>query len=272
MMRTLFIFSILGTSLHAESLAAPATPAEEAWLILQQGLANKRAEKRANAVHALRLLPNNARAQRMAENALADQNPTVRAAAARALGAIGSVSSVLKLKTGLNDKEPAVFLAAAHSLFRLGAREEAYEIDYEVLIGERKGADGFVGSQIKELKNSKTVAMMGVETGIGFAPFGGAGYELFKRVGRDDHTPVRAAAAQELAADRDPKITAALTKVCSDKKWRLRTAAVDAIARREDPTLLNAIIPILDDKNSIVRYDAAAAVLRLSGPRAGSDD
>ena len=272
MMRTLLIFSILGASLHAESMAAPATPAERAWLILQQGLTNNRAEKRANAVHALRLLPNNARAQRMAENALADQNPTVRAAAARALGAIGSVSSVLKLKTGLNDKEPAVFLAAAHSLFRLGAREEAYEIDYEVLIGERKGADGFVASQIKELKNSKTVAMMGVETGIGFAPFGGAGYELFKRVGRDDHTPVRAAAAQELAADRDPKITAALTKVCSDKKWRLRTAAVDAIARREDPTLLNAIIPVLDDKNSIVRYDAAAAVLRLSGPRAGSDD
>jgi len=208
----------------------------------------------------------------MAENALADQNPTVRAAAARALGAIGSVSSVLKLKTGLNDKEPAVFLAAAHSLFRLGAREEAYEIDYEVLIGERRGADGFVASQMNEIRNLKAVAMMGVETGIGFAPFGGAGYELFKRISKDDHTPISAAAAQELAADRDPKITAALTKVCSDKKWRLRTAAVDAIARREDTTLLNAIIPVLDDKNSIVRYDAAAAVLRLSGPRAGSDD
>jgi HEAT repeat protein len=110
MMRTLFIFSILGTSLPAESLAAPVTPAERAWLILQQGLANKRAEKWANAVHALRLLPNNAKAQRMAEDALADENPTVRAAAARALGAMGAASSVLKLKAALNDKEPQLFL------------------------------------------------------------------------------------------------------------------------------------------------------------------
>jgi HEAT repeat protein len=201
----------------------------------------------------------------MAENALADQNPNVRAAAARALGAMGAVSSVPKLKAALSDKEPAVVLAAAHSLFRLGDREEAYEIDYEVLIGERKGTEAFVESQMDELKNSKAVAMMGVETGIGFAPFGGEAYELFKRISKDDRTPVRAAAAQELAADRDPKIGAALVKACADKKWRLRAAAVDAIAKRDDPTLLNAITPVLDDKNDIVRYDASATVLRLSG-------
>jgi hypothetical protein len=164
----------------------------------------------------------------------------------------------------LNDKEPAVVLAAAHSLFVLGDREEAYQIDYEVLVGERKGTAGFVESQMNELKNSKAVAMMGVETGIGFAPFGGAGYELFKRVSKDDRTPVRAAAAQELAADRDPKISAALAKACADKKWRLRAAAVAAIAKREDPKLLNAITPVLGDKSSIARYDASAAVLRLS--------
>jgi HEAT repeat protein len=264
-MRTLLIFSILGTLLLAESLPVPQTPTERAWLILQQGLAHKRAAKRANAVRALRLLPNNSTARDMAENALADQNPSVRAAAARALGAMGALSSVPKLKAALNDKEPAVVLAAARSLFRLGDREEAYEIDYEVLIGERKATEGFVESQMDELKNSKAVAMMGVETGIGFVPFGGAGYELFKRVRKDDRTPVRAAAAQELAADREPKIGAALARICADKKWRLRAAAIDAIAKREDPTLLNAITPALDDKNDIVRYDASAAVLRLSG-------
>jgi urease accessory protein len=201
-MRTLLIFSILGTLLPAEPLPVTQTPTERAWLILQQGLANKRVEKRANAVRALRLLPNNPRAQDMAGNALADQNPNVRAAAARALGAMGAVSSVPKLKAALSDKEPAVVLAAAHSLFRLGDREEAYEIDYEVLIGERKGTEASVESQMDELKNSKAVAMMGVETGIGFAPFGGEAYELFKRISKDDRTPVRAAAAQELAADR----------------------------------------------------------------------
>jgi HEAT repeat protein len=268
-MRTLLIFSILGTLLPAESLPAPQTPTERAWLILQQGLADKRAAKRANAVRALRLLPNNPRAQDMAENALADQNPNVRAAAARALGAMGAVSSIPKLKGVLNDKEPAVVLAAAHSLFLLGDREDSYQIDYEMLIGERKTADGFVASGMNELKDPKAVAMMGFETGIGFVPFGGEAYEVFKRARKDDRTPVRVAAARELATDRDPKIGAALAKACADTKWRVRAAAVDAIAKIEDPTLLNAITPVLDDKNDIVRYDASATVLRLSGGKTG---
>jgi HEAT repeat protein len=208
----------------------------------------------------------------MAENALADPNPKVRAAAARALGPMAAVSSVPKLKAALNDKEPAVVLAAAHSLFLLGDREEVYDIDYQVLIGERKSADGFVKSQIDELKDPKVVAMMGFETGIGFVPFGGEAYEAFKRISKDDHTPVRVAAAKELAADRDPRIDAALARACSDKKQPVRAAAVFAIAKRDDPALLNVITPLLDDNNEIVRYDASAAVLRLSGGSSGDSE
>jgi HEAT repeat protein len=269
------IFSILTTFAIAAALlpAAPPSrsqaPTDRAWTILQQGLTNKSAAKRANAVHALRLLPHNPRAQEMAENALADPNPKVRAAAARALGPMAAVSSVPKLKAALNDKEPAVVLAAAHSLFLLGDREEVYDIDYQVLIGERKSADGFVKSQIDELKDPKVVAMMGFETGIGFVPFGGEVYEAFKRISKDDHTPVRVAAAKELATDRDPRIDAALARACSDKKQPVRAAAVFAIAKRDGPALLNVITPLLDDKNEIVRYDASAAVLRLSGGSSG---
>jgi hypothetical protein len=134
-----------------------------------------------------------------------------------------------------------------------------------VLIGGRKGADGFVTSQLNELKNTKTVAMMGVETGIGFAPFGGAGYEAFRRISKDNGTPVRATAAKELAADRDPKVDAALSRACSNKKWPVRAATIYAIAKKDDPALLSVITPALDNKNDIVRYDASAAVLRLSG-------
>ena len=94
MTRTVLIFSILGTLLPAVRSSGSQTPNERAWLILQQGIANKSAGKRANAVRALRLLPNNPAAQKMAENALADQNPEVRATAATALGLMGAVSSV----------------------------------------------------------------------------------------------------------------------------------------------------------------------------------
>src|SRR4029077_5175864 len=120
MIRTVLIFSISAALLPAAPSSGSRTPTERAWLILQQGLTNRRAEKRTNAVHALRLLRNSPKAQKMAENALADQSPKVRAAAARALGRMGSVLSVPKLKSVLNDKDPAVVLAAARSLFLLG--------------------------------------------------------------------------------------------------------------------------------------------------------
>ena len=158
-------------------------------------------------------------------------------------------------------------LAAAHSLFLLGHHDEAYEIDYEVLVGERKGANDFVASQIDELKDTKIVTMMGVEAGVGFVPFGGPAYEVYKRISKDNDSPVRVAAAKELATDRRPKIDAALAKACSEKKWPVRAAAVFAIAKRDDPALLNVITPVLDDKNDIVRYDASATVVRLSAAK-----
>lgn len=252
--------------LAAAPVPTSQAPTARAWIILQQGLTSKSAARRANTAHALRLLAHNPRAQEMAERALADPNPKVRAAAARALGPIRAVSSVPKLKglLDLEDKEPFVVLAAAHSLLLLGDRQEAYDIDSQVLNGERKTTDGFVTSQMNELRDPKAVATMGFETGIGFMPFGGEAYEVLKRVRKDDRTPVRVAAVKELAADRDPKIDTALARACSDKKWPVRVAAVYAIAKRDDPALLNAITPALEDKNDMVRYEAAAAVLRLS--------
>jgi HEAT repeat protein len=258
----------IAAALLARPLYSSQAPTARAWAILEQGVTDKSAGKRATAVHALRLLPDSPRAQKMAENALADSDPKVRSAAARVAGLTRDVSAVAKLRAALNDKAPAVVLAAAHSLFLLGHPEEAWEIDYEVLTGERKGADGFVASQVSELKDSKTVAMMGVEAGVGFAPFGGPVYEVFKRASKDDTSPVRAAAVKELFNDHDSKIDAALTKASSDKKWPVRAAAVYAIAKRDDSVLLNVVTSALDDKNDVVRYDAAAAVLRLSGGKA----
>ena len=75
------LFSVLAiVPVAAASLRPAQTPAERAWLILQQGVTSKKAGARANAAHALRLLAHNARAEEMAERALADSNPKVRAA------------------------------------------------------------------------------------------------------------------------------------------------------------------------------------------------
>jgi len=259
------LLSAVAQLLPAASPTDPQAPTARAWQILEYGMTSKKAGNRANAAHALRLVVHNARAQETVERALSDPDPKVRAAAARALGPIGAVSSIPKLKALLSDTGPTVVLAAAHSLFLLGDRDEVYDIDYQLLDGKRKTADGFVRSQMTELRDPKTVATMGFETGIGFMPFGGEAYEVLKRVRKDDRTPVRVAAAKELATDRDPRIDGALSRACSDKKWAVRAAAIYAIAKRDNPFLLTVIVPALEDKNEIVRYEAAAAVLRLTG-------
>jgi HEAT repeat protein len=267
MRRVFLVLAIVPIPTLWAAAPVPASPASaaRAWSILEQGLTSKNAAKRANAVHALRLLPHSPRAQETVERAVADPNPNVRAAAARALGPMEAVSSVPRLKGLLNDGAPNVVLAAAHSLYLLGERAEVYDVDLELLTGERKSADGFVKTQINELHNPRVVATMGFETGIGFVPFGGEAYEVFKRASKDDRTPVRVAAVKELATDPDPKIDAALTRACSDKKWLVRAAAIYAIAKKDDAALLSAITPALQDKKDVVRYEAAAAVVRLSG-------
>ena len=232
--------------------------------ILREGAHDKNVNRRSKAIHALGLVPRNSEAQKLAEQALADEKPEVRAAAATALGSMGAQSARVKLEDALNDKEPAVVVAAANSLYLLNDRAAAFDVYYQVLTGERKSADGAVHSQLEALKDPKAVAEIGFEAGIGILPFAGAGYEAFKRLTKNDPSAVRAAAAQKLATDPDARTTQALAKACLDKKWQVRAAVVDAIAKRQDPAMINSITALLNDNNDTVRYDAAAAVLRLN--------
>jgi hypothetical protein len=134
-----------------------------------------------------------------------------------------------------------------------------------VLTGERRASKGLVKEQLDTLKDKKKVAEMGFEEGIGFIPFGGIGYEIFKTVTKNDASPVRAAAAKKLAHDPEPDAGKALARAAADKDWRVRAAALDAIALREDASLIPRIVPALDDKNDIVRFAAAACIAHLSG-------
>jgi HEAT repeat protein len=238
---------------------------DTAWTILQNGLNDKSADKRGKAVHALGILPNNAKATAMAENALTDPNADVRVQAAIALGAMGATSAQPKLKDALKDKDLKVVVAAANTLY-LFKNPAAYDIYYALLTGERKGP-GLVQSQLETLKDKKQLEKLMFETGIGFVPFGGMGYEAFKTITHDDTSLIIAAATEKLVTDPDAKTTAALGRACSDKKWRVRVAAVDTIAKRGDPALLVSVTPLLYDSNEEVRFEAAAATIRLTAKR-----
>jgi len=241
----------------------PQAPGEKAWGILRDGLKDDSADKRAKAVRALGLLPGNTEAEKAAINALQDKKPNVRMAAAAALGSMQARHANLELEGILQDSEPAVVLAAANSLLLLHD-DVGYDIYYDVLTGERRASKGLIKEQLSTLKDKKKVAELGFEEGIGFIPFAGMGYEAFKTVRKNDSSPVRAAAAKQLAHDPDPGTAKALVKATTDKNWSVRAAALEAIAQREDRSLVPQIAAALDDEKDLVRFTAAACVAHLS--------
>jgi len=260
--------------LLACGLRAATTPKEKAWNILDSGVAEKNAIKRADAVEALGLLPRDARARTMAEKALGDDNPRVRAAAAIALGDMHSSRSIPKLTEALADKDPVVVLSAAHSLL-LMHDYKAYDVYYAVLTGQRKAGRGLIAQQRARLDDPKKLAEFGVETGLGFVPFGGIGVSAYKLITKNGSDAIRAAAAQVLAKDPDPESRTALIDAVSDRSYLVRIAGLKAIAERGDSRLLKTIEPAMDDEKDAVQYVAAAAVLRLDeglkGPKTDLD-
>jgi HEAT repeat protein len=215
-------------------------------------------------------MPNDAKALRLAKKALDDDKPAVRSAAAAVLGDMKSRTSIPKLRAALDDTDPSVALAAAHSL-ELMHDDSAYEVYYEILTGQRKGGRGLIASETSILKDPKKMAQLGFEEGIGFIPFAGIGWGAIKAITKDDSSPVRAAAAKVLAKDPDPTATKALADAAGDKSWLVRAAALEALAKRGDPLALDTVELYMSDEKNAVKFTAAAAVLRLiaikeSGP------
>lgn len=245
------------------STAQPKTLKEQAWEVLQAGVTTDKKEDRAAAVHATGLIANDSRARKLAESALKDDAPEVRAAAAAALGEMESRKSIPKLKQATDDKDPAVALAAAHSLLEL-KDDAGYAVYYEILTGERKTGKGLL-AEAAAYKDPKKLADIGFHEALGFVPFGGIGWEAFRMVKKkDDSSPARAAAATVLAKDRDPKTTKALLDAAGDKNWIVRAAALEAMAKRGDPSVLDTVELYLTDNEGEVKYIAAAAALRLT--------
>jgi HEAT repeat protein len=235
----------------------------KAWDILRIGAREGNFDKRANAIQALGLISGDADAAQLAEEALKDKEPTVRAAAAKALGAMTSTKSIPRLQEALSDKDISVCLAAAHSLIKLN-ENSGYELYYDVLVGERKGGTSLIAGQLNDLKTPERAVKFAFDQGIGFVPYAGYGMEAVHAWKKRSTSPTRAAAARELAKDPDPRTSHALAMAVSDKNWVIRAAALEAIAKRGDPALLESAAQEMADKKDIVRFSAAAAVLHLT--------
>lgn len=247
----------------ANSQAIAQSPREKAWGILREALHDDSVDKRAKAVRSLGLLQRNVEAGKAAIDALKDEKASVRFAAASALGSLHAEHAAAELENVLDDPEPVVVLAAANSLLLLHD-DSGYDVYYDVLTGERRASKGLIKRQLDTLKDKKKMAELGFEEGIGFIPFAGIGYEIFKTVTKDDASPVRAAAAKKLAHDPNPDSGEALVTATTDKNWTVRAAALEALAERGDRSLVPKITAAMDDEKELVRYMAAACIAHLS--------
>jgi HEAT repeat protein len=244
-------------------------PSDKAWTVLQAGLSNSNTDNRTVATRLLGGLPNNQKAQEQALKALADNRPEVRAAAAEALGTMQAKSAIPQLQDLCRtDKDAGVVISCARALVNLGD-PLGFNIYYAVLTGELKSGASLMDEQKKMLKDPKKLAQFGFETGVGFIPFGGLTLGVFRSLTKDDVSPIRAAAAEVLIKDPDPKTTTALKTALSDKSWIVRAAAADALGKRKSPSAIPALVPVLDDDKEAVRYTAAVSIIHLNGIKKG---
>jgi len=244
-------------------LAFGQSPAQRAWDILEKGHHSHSTSERVNAVRALGLLQGNSHAVELAEQAIPDKKPQVRAAAALTLGRLGSLHSMPLLKLSLRDKDIKVAFAASNALLSVGD-SSGYVIYREVLVGKRKSGEGPLEEEKRLVKDPRALTMMMIGVAVGFAPYAGYAWSAFEVLSKDYTGPVRVEAALKLATDRDPESALALVKAASNRNWKVRVAALDVLAQQDDPRFVDTVAAHLSDMNQAVRCTAAAGVIRLS--------
>jgi len=239
---------------------------KKAWTILEAGTHDTRADRRAQAISALGVIPGDQKAVDMTELALQDSKPEVRRAAVIALGEMDAKASVPKIKALVPQSDGKTLLVTAEVLKKF-KDPEGYEIYYQVLTGKLKRG----GSVLDGLKDKKSLEKMGVEAAIGFVPFGGIGtgaYDYLKQYGIANST-VDATAAAALAQDPDPRSEKALVRASFDGRELVEVAALRALAKRGNSAVAPEIEPAMYSDKALVSYTAAASVVRLLDLRVG---
>ncbi len=123
-----------------------------AWNVLEEGLAQEDADKRATVTSALGDIGLRADVVRFIESGLEDKEYRVREVAVATLGSLKSRNSIAKLRVALDDDSPVVSFAAAQALWAMGDRSGA-SIFIQVLAGDRKAAPGIIGEHLHDMKH-----------------------------------------------------------------------------------------------------------------------
>src|SRR5437879_6018572 len=169
---------------------------DNAWDVLNKGLADGNSARRAQAVTALGSIGTEVRAVSLIETGLNDKDPGVRETAAVVLGQIHARQSIPRLKQALDDESPEVNFTAAKALWEMGDYS-GRDIFREVLAGERKTSDGAVKQGIRDAKtklhNPGSLVTIGLNQGAGalLGPFSlGVGFaeDLLKDKGAPART------------------------------------------------------------------------------------
>ncbi len=257
-----FILAISVSLFAADSFCRGESGKAVAWNLILSAAHSTNSGKRVLGIRVPGLLPGDHKAVELAESALLDSKPEVRAVAATVLEQVHSTASIPKLKRALSDKEITVALRAAHALCAMDDKS-GYEVYYAILTGKRKSGESLLAEETAILHEPKKMEALAFEQGIGYVPFASMGWDALRVVLKNDSSPVRAAAASMLANDPDPASAKALVSAMQAKRWVVRVAALEAIAKRGDPALRLKIEPFIYDTKEEVRFAAAGAVLRL---------
>jgi HEAT repeat protein len=246
---------------------APKNPETRAWTVLQQGLAEKSLPNRLMAVKVMGNIGPIPRGVKMVENALRDNDPVIREAAATSLGEMKAHAAVPKLRTAVDDRAPEVGLAAAESLWKLGDRR-VRSVLLDVLAGSRPVSQGLIKKEEwdarRKLHDPKGLAIMGATHGadVLLGPMSFVVPLTRMVVGEKGISP-RASTAALLATDHDPKSVKALETALKDKDWSVRAAAAKALGETRQPRFVSALDLLLLDDKAAVRYAAAASIIRI---------
>ena len=268
------VFWLIGFVLSSPSLAqvpAKANSAERktaAWAYLRDGLNNKDADHRIQAVYALGTLGGQSQSLPLIEARLQDRDSLVRQAAAKTLGDMHASQSIPKLRVALDDKAAAVSFTAAQSLWHMDD-QGGTSILAQVLAGDRRVSPGLIHSEWhgmhEQLHNPTSLAEFGTVQATGaFLGPAGFGVAALEELAKDKTAGVRALSASLLGAGSDPGDRVLLEQALEDKSWVVRAAAAEALGHIGNETDVEKLSSMMEKGHLAERYKAAAAIIRLT--------